>query len=287
MHVSVKYIYPLSDPNDDTNRVANAVPFVDDEQIDLPERFRNRRPDLSVLASKNLSSDFYNFLDGLLDRDPKKRMTCSQALHHPWLEQRKDVQARIQQSDEEAMSSGPSRPLGHNGDISMMANAGSYLDAEEAAAAAAQSQLVQPSLGIATDFDQIRVNEVSPDTVTPILPPGPSPPRATNKLERRPMELWKEDDNLGSYQYVTEDMLDEASPDANNGGGASTLKGTLKRKDRSESMEEDYEMGRASDAGSDNSMATTPVPGGSNDAQTPTEERNQRPRGGNKRSKGC
>ena len=218
-----------------------------------------------------------------MDPDPETRMTCKDALKHPWLKNRRDVEERIRRHLADASSSNSTARAGPSTE-SMAANPGSYLDAEQEAQPVVNNAI--PRTSLTADFEQIQVDEGS-NPVTPVVPQAPRPSQNNNRLERRPMEIARLDErgNLGSFELI--EAYDDPSTPQANGAGPSGARANLKRKDRSESMDEDYEMGRASEAGSDNSMGTTPIPGGDgSEATTPVEERNARTRANNKRSRG-
>ncbi|GAA5927297.1 uncharacterized protein JCM15063_005857 [Sporobolomyces koalae] len=61
------------------------TPFDESESTPLPQRMRERHVDFDVLAAEGLSDNCIDFLKCLLIADPRARMTCAQAIDHPWL----------------------------------------------------------------------------------------------------------------------------------------------------------------------------------------------------------
>lgn len=266
---------------DTVGRIANSAPFEDDESEDIYTRFRKRRPNLAVIETA-YSSHFRDFLERLLDPNPKTRMTCKEALEHEWLQDRREVEERIKKCVAEAKEEKTAYRAGPS-TFSMAANPGSYLDAEEEESAAATNN-AQPGTSLTADFEHIEVEGSSTSNpVTPIVPHPSQPTRKSHKLERRPMEIAELDEkgNLGSFEIIEA----YGEPDVPQANGIEAR--NLKRKGRSET--EDYEMAHASDVGSE--ATTTPVPGSSGSdatATTPVEERNARARvdANNKRPRG-
>ncbi|THH00325.1 hypothetical protein EW145_g7096, partial [Phellinidium pouzarii] len=65
--------------------IANSNPFVEDVQSEMAIRFRSRYIDWDAFDNKNVSDECRHFLVCLLKEDPCIRMTCGDALKHPWL----------------------------------------------------------------------------------------------------------------------------------------------------------------------------------------------------------
>jgi len=66
--------------------LTNAGPFIEDEnQRDIRARILDRTIDWNTLFNKNLSEEAYTFIRGLLQEDPLKRLSLTNALDHPWL----------------------------------------------------------------------------------------------------------------------------------------------------------------------------------------------------------
>ncbi|GAA5914023.1 hypothetical protein JCM8208_005922 [Rhodotorula glutinis] len=65
--------------------LTNQTPFDESESTPLPQRMRERHVDVAVLREVGVSDVACDFLMKLLVADPKKRMSCAQALEHPWL----------------------------------------------------------------------------------------------------------------------------------------------------------------------------------------------------------
>ncbi|BGP47316.1 hypothetical protein JCM10450v2_003168 [Rhodotorula kratochvilovae] len=65
--------------------LTNQTPFDESESTPLPQRMRERVVDLSVPRELGVSDVACDFLARLLVADPRGRMSCSEALQHPWL----------------------------------------------------------------------------------------------------------------------------------------------------------------------------------------------------------
>ncbi|GAA5952414.1 hypothetical protein JCM8115_003595 [Rhodotorula mucilaginosa] len=65
--------------------LTNQTPFDETESEPLALRMRSRQVDMSVPQSLGVSDVAIDFLRKLLNPDPRFRMSCSQALKHPWL----------------------------------------------------------------------------------------------------------------------------------------------------------------------------------------------------------
>ncbi|KIR31834.1 CAMK protein kinase, partial [Cryptococcus deuterogattii MMRL2647] len=68
--------------------MTKALPFDEDSRLPVEQRIRARftqPPDISLLEQRNVSRQAIDFVLRLLDKDPAKRMTMSQALDHDWL----------------------------------------------------------------------------------------------------------------------------------------------------------------------------------------------------------
>ncbi|TNY18046.1 kinase-like domain-containing protein [Rhodotorula diobovata] len=65
--------------------LTNQTPFDESESTPLPQRMRQRRVDTTVLVECGVSEVACDFLLRLLVPDPTKRMSCAEALQHPWL----------------------------------------------------------------------------------------------------------------------------------------------------------------------------------------------------------
>ncbi|GAA6010087.1 hypothetical protein JCM11491_005861 [Sporobolomyces phaffii] len=61
------------------------TPFDESESTPLPQRMRERRVDFDFLIGEGLSELCVDFLRKLLVADPRKRMSCVDAIEHPWL----------------------------------------------------------------------------------------------------------------------------------------------------------------------------------------------------------
>ncbi|GAA6063026.1 hypothetical protein JCM10212_001805 [Sporobolomyces blumeae] len=61
------------------------TPFDESESTPLPQRMRERQVDFEFLRGEGLSEVCLDFLRRLLVSDPRKRMSCAEALAHPWI----------------------------------------------------------------------------------------------------------------------------------------------------------------------------------------------------------
>ncbi|KAL5507638.1 hypothetical protein ACEPAH_7094 [Sanghuangporus vaninii] len=175
--------------------IANAQPFLDDDASVIAIRFRRRYIDWPLVESHNISPDCRNFLDVLLEENPAERLSCTDALRHPWL-------APLSASEPEALDD-----PGNDSIFSVMANAGSFTEMmstprppphEPLAKETPASQELR-STGITGNFEQIRMDEAPPpetEAVSEIQPCSrasqgdPSADRSPGRrLERRPMQI--------------------------------------------------------------------------------------------------
>ncbi|GAA5892367.1 uncharacterized protein JCM6883_007334 [Sporobolomyces salmoneus] len=62
------------------------TPFDESESTPLPERMRARQIDFNFLVMEGYSPNCIDFLRRLLVADPRERMSCDDAIKHPWLE---------------------------------------------------------------------------------------------------------------------------------------------------------------------------------------------------------
>ncbi|KAF4597866.1 hypothetical protein EYR38_006258 [Pleurotus pulmonarius] len=67
--------------------LTNAGPFIEDEnQRDIRMRIIERQIDWDTLYNSNVSQEAQSFIRSLLVDNPDRRMTLTDALHHPWLQ---------------------------------------------------------------------------------------------------------------------------------------------------------------------------------------------------------
>ncbi|KAG5219844.1 kinase domain-containing protein [Salix suchowensis] len=67
--------------------LTNAGPFIEDEnQRDIRMRIIERQIDWDTLYNSNVSQEAQSFIRSLLVDNPTRRMTLTDALHHPWLQ---------------------------------------------------------------------------------------------------------------------------------------------------------------------------------------------------------
>ncbi|KAG6862270.1 hypothetical protein C0995_002201 [Termitomyces sp. Mi166 len=60
-------------------------PFIEEEKLDVRTRILQRTIDWSLLTSKDVSAEAIDFVECLLETDPRQRMTLADSLQHPWL----------------------------------------------------------------------------------------------------------------------------------------------------------------------------------------------------------
>ncbi|GAA5914743.1 hypothetical protein JCM6882_002730 [Rhodosporidiobolus microsporus] len=65
--------------------LTNQTPFDESESTPLQERMKFRSVDLNIPRSMGVSEVALDFLGKLLENNPNRRMSCKQALEHPWL----------------------------------------------------------------------------------------------------------------------------------------------------------------------------------------------------------
>ncbi|KAI8972181.1 kinase-like domain-containing protein [Trametes punicea] len=71
-------------------------PFLnEDPNADIKSRVQNRRLNWNLLRSSKTSEEGEDFIRRLLEDDPSRRMTLSDALHHPWLVELKPSTAGV------------------------------------------------------------------------------------------------------------------------------------------------------------------------------------------------
>ncbi|KAF5385763.1 hypothetical protein D9615_002536 [Tricholomella constricta] len=118
--------------------LTNASPFIEDEtQRDIRTRVSERTIDWSCLANMNVSDAAQDFIRGLLEEDPRQRMTLTEALTHPWLASYTPVY------DHRAGNTTSSIPTG---DYSMVSSAGDSDDSFRGSVNAGFQKLhIQPS----------------------------------------------------------------------------------------------------------------------------------------------
>ncbi|KAL5523439.1 hypothetical protein ACEPAG_7612 [Sanghuangporus baumii] len=179
--------------------IANAQPFLDDDASVIAIRFRRRYIDWPLVESRNISTDCRNFLDVLLEENPAERLSCTDALRHPWL-------APLSASEPEALDD-----PGNDSALSVMANAGSFTEImstpkppphEPLANETPASQELR-STGVTGNFGQIRMDEAPPVPETEEIQPcsqrsrdDPSADRSPGRrLERRRMQIAEFDAN--------------------------------------------------------------------------------------------
>ncbi|KAI0665869.1 kinase-like domain-containing protein [Trametes maxima] len=62
-----------------------SIPFDEDSQVEVTQLIANRRVRWDILHDHNISEEGEDFVRGLLENDPTRRMTMAQACMHPWL----------------------------------------------------------------------------------------------------------------------------------------------------------------------------------------------------------
>lgn len=155
--------------------LANASPFIENEQMNIADRFRERYIDWDILLQRNFSDDCVNFVRSLLNPDPYTRMSCTDALKHPWL----------------INESGPVIPRGldpvpsYESNIAEDGSIISIVPIEKSKSVIRAGDVGAPP-GLAEGFEYIRVD----DAIKAHYGRGPDYAR---KLFRRPMEVGERD----------------------------------------------------------------------------------------------
>ncbi|KAF9566802.1 Pkinase-domain-containing protein [Agrocybe pediades] len=67
--------------------ISNSSPFIEDDRLDIKRRILTRRVDWHTLMNCDISEEAILFIRGLLEEDPRMRMSLTQALRHIWLRQ--------------------------------------------------------------------------------------------------------------------------------------------------------------------------------------------------------
>ncbi|BGP23930.1 ser/thr/tyr protein kinase RAD53 [Rhodotorula toruloides] len=70
--------------------LTNQIPFDESESTPLPQRMAQRKVNLGILRGFGVSEIGCDFIGKLLKADPRERMSCAQALCHPWLATKSD-----------------------------------------------------------------------------------------------------------------------------------------------------------------------------------------------------
>lgn len=194
-------------------RIANSQPFIDDDASVMAIRFRRRYIDWSLVETQNVSPDCRQFLEVLLEENPEERMSCTDALRHPWL-------APLSANDPEALDNTRNDSI-----LSTTANAGSFTEVADTPHAALRVPLPEEtpasqelrSAGITGNFERIRMDETSLESATSAVPEveprsqasqtDPSTSRSQGRrLERQPMQIAEYDTKgqLTSFRPFTE-----------------------------------------------------------------------------------
>ncbi|KAG6880342.1 hypothetical protein C0992_011093 [Termitomyces sp. T32_za158] len=108
------YLAPEVVAQSNNEGLTNSSPFVEEEQQDVRTRILERTIDWSVLMSKEVSAQAIDFVQCLLETDPRQRMTLAYALQHPWLKSHvpvygpaRNYATNIRTSDYLMVSAGP------------------------------------------------------------------------------------------------------------------------------------------------------------------------------------
>ncbi|KDR75942.1 hypothetical protein GALMADRAFT_68135 [Galerina marginata CBS 339.88] len=65
--------------------LTNAGPFIEDENQEIKTRILERRVDWGTLANFPITNEAHQFIRGLLQEDPRRRLSLTNALKHQWL----------------------------------------------------------------------------------------------------------------------------------------------------------------------------------------------------------
>ncbi|EJD02564.1 Pkinase-domain-containing protein [Fomitiporia mediterranea MF3/22] len=279
------------------DRLANSNPFLEDDASVISIRFRSRYIDWSLLDDKNISVDCRKFIERLLEENPTDRMTCAEALRHPWL-------APLAASDPKVLSDTPNDSM-----MSVQANAGSFLDEPVTTpqpprhlplhAEGQPAQGEQKNTGVSGEFEEMKMDDASSFNTETTVKPTPEAGRelggeASSKaksqrrgLERKPMQFAEVDENgqLSSFRVFPKsppkegpDYVDTSAEDENNHKN-------LKRKERSDtSMADETGAGAANGAHKEQQNGNGNEAGASSDVVlTPVSENGESTDGGDGR----
>ncbi|KAI5117858.1 hypothetical protein M0805_007701 [Coniferiporia weirii] len=196
--------------------IANSNPFVEDAQTTMEIRFRSRYIDWSALFNKGITTVCKNFLDRLLKEDPKVRMTCGEALEHPWL-----AVLAPQSESLPALASTPGIAAGAESFSSTHASVGSE-SVTGSSFVSVTTPLAQQA-GMSSRFEHIRMEDGE----------GAAPVSKGRRLERHPMEVadLEAAGNILSFEQITAGPSEPRDGRGNEDGADSR-----KRKERSESL---------------------------------------------------
>lgn len=216
--------------------MANASPFVEDETDNIAARFRNRYIDWQMLRQKNVSDFGMDFVRRLLDDDPRTRMTCTDALSHPWL----------------IHETGPVVPRGLEPLPSYESNVaedGSIISIEPSeypTGGQGSESTVRPQDGIVDDFEHIKMEDAD-GAAGSSQGRGPSSSQK-RPLTRHPMEVGERDSAglVQSFAIIPSAPVEEGPAPAAGNREANSSARSRKRKDRSEVGEDAF--GAASDS---------------------------------------
>lgn len=234
--------------------MANASPFVEDEADNIAARFRNRWIDWEMLRQKNVSDIGMDFVRRLLDENPRTRMTCTDALSHPWL----------------IHELSPVLPRGLEPLPSYESNVaedGSIISIEPSeypTGGQGSESTVRPQDGIVDDFEHIKMEDADEAAGSSQGGGGPSSSQK-RPLTRHPMEVGERDSAglVQSFAIIPSAPFEEGPSTAAGNGEANSSSRSRKRKDRSEASEDAFA------AASDSSELTPVSEGEANAMESP------------------
>ncbi|GAA5994353.1 serine/threonine-protein kinase [Rhodotorula paludigena] len=205
--------------------LTNQTPFDESESTPLPQRMRERRIDLSVPRSLGVSEVACDFLSKLLVADPRGRMSCQQALNHPWLRLKSSANgdsASPTLAHPFTDSTLPyNDPLRADGDVDMTTTSPAMSRANADGGASAAGGVEEEDSGIDSQgFGKLRINGNSAiSTLSPPLPASrappsrpPVPPFNSGTKRKEPMSAFSDSSLSGHGSVPASAMLVDRSP---------------------------------------------------------------------------
>lgn len=255
-------------------RLTNATPFQDDpDQQSMEDRFRTRYLDWSLLNGK-VSIECKRFIEGLLQENPLNRMSCAEALIHPWLLPLTiELEKGLTTEEEKARIARVSSSWFSTS--SREAAAGSFNESDASFISSSTPRAANLSVaGMSGEFGQITMEDKDSENASADTKSSKTAivPRKSQKLERRHMEV-AEIDSTGRLKEFKDmdgaslppDSPIPVSPAADNDPGTASSTtpasaGSRKRKERSQSLsQEKMKDGEADPGSTSDSSLLTPI----------------------------
>lgn len=243
----------------------------------MEHRFRTRYIDWRVFRNKNLSKDCEEFVKALLQDSPKSRMSCADALQHPWLLPLTKEFGDGETAGRDQARSVPNLDSSFLSTSSREAAAGSFVSEVSFASMSTPRAGHYAVAGMSGEFEQITMEDKDVDAEMKALQETISR-KGSQKLRRHHMEV-AEVDSAGRLTEFRD--MDAASlppnspildsPAVENPPGPTeeappTSTGSRKRKERSQSLSQEKIGDKDGDDGStSDSSLLTPLSDASED----------------------